>query len=362
MKKVLFIDRDGTILTEPEDEQVDSIDKFRFNPGAITGLSKITRETDFELVMVTNQDGLGTKSFPEETFWPTHNKMLQILKDEGVQFSEIFIDRTFPEENSPTRKPGTAMLVKYLAKGIYLKKSYVIGDRLTDIELAKNIGCNAIFFNETPSADAVLSTTDWNEIYNYLKSIPRTSSVERRTKETDIRIMLNIDGTGKNKINTGIGFFDHMLSQIAVHGNFDLDINARGDTGVDSHHLIEDLAICLGEAFLKALGSKKGIERYSFVLPMDDCLAQVALDLGGRPWLVWQVEFTSTNLGEMPTEMFSHFFKSFSDNAKCNLNIRAEGSNDHHKIEAVFKAVARALKMAVKQSDNFELPSTKGNI
>jgi imidazoleglycerol-phosphate dehydratase/histidinol-phosphatase len=362
MKKVLFIDRDGTIITEPEDEQVDSIDKFRFNPGAITGLSKIARETDFELVMVTNQDGLGTKSFPEETFWPTHNKMLQILKDEGVQFSEIFIDRTFPEENSPTRKPGTAMLVKYLAKGIYLKKSYVIGDRLTDIELAKNIGCNAIFFNETPSADAVLSTTDWNEIYNYLKSIPRTSSVERRTKETDIRIMLNIDGTGKNKINTGIGFFDHMLSQIAVHGNFDLDINARGDTGVDSHHLIEDLAICLGEAFLKALGSKKGIERYSFVLPMDDCLAQVALDLGGRPWLVWQVEFTSTNLGEMPTEMFSHFFKSFSDNAKCNLNIRAEGSNDHHKIEAVFKAVARALKMAVKQSDNFELPSTKGNI
>jgi imidazoleglycerol-phosphate dehydratase/histidinol-phosphatase len=362
MKKVLFIDRDGTILTQPEDEQVDSIDKFRFTPGAITGLSKIARETDFELVMVTNQDGLGTKSFPEETFWPAHNKMLQILKDEGVQFSEIFIDRTFPEENSPTRKPGTAMLVKYLAKGIYLKKSYVIGDRQTDIELAKNIGCNAIFFNETPSADAVLSTTDWNEIYNYLKSIPRTSSVERRTKETDIRIWLNIDGTGKNKINTGIGFFDHMLSQIAVHGNFDLDINARGDIRVDSHHLIEDLAICLGEAFLKALGSKKGIERYSFVLPMDDCLAQVALDLGGRPWLVWQIEFTSTNLGEMPTEMFSHFFKSFSDNAKCNLNIRAEGSNDHHKIEAVFKAVARALKMAVKQSDNFELPSTKGKI
>ncbi|MCJ7447636.1 MAG: bifunctional histidinol-phosphatase/imidazoleglycerol-phosphate dehydratase HisB [Bacteroidales bacterium] len=362
MKKALFIDRDGTILTEPEDEQVDSIEKFRFNPGAITGLSKIARETDFEMVMVTNQDGLGTKSFPEETFWPAHNKMLQILKDEGVQFSEIFIDRTFPEENAPTRKPATGMLVRYMAKGIDLKRSYVIGDRPTDIEFAKNLGYNAIFFNEKNSADAVLSTTDWNEIYKYLKSIPRTSSVERKTKETDIRIVLNIDGTGKSKISTGIGFFDHMLSQIAVHGNFDLNIDARGDTGVDSHHLIEDLAICLGEAFLKALGSKKGIERYSFVLPMDDCLAQVALDLGGRSWLVWHVEFTSTKLGEMPTEMFSHFFKSFSDNAKCNLNIHAEGSNDHHKIEAVFKAVARALKMAVKQSDNFERPSTKGEI
>ena len=362
MKKVLFIDRDGTILTEPEDEQVDSIEKFRFNPGAITGLSKISRETEFELVIVTNQDGLGTKSFPEETFWPAHKKMLQILKDEGVQFSEIFIDRTFPEENSPSRKPGTAMLIKYLAQGIDLKRSFVIGDRQTDVELAKNLGCNAIFFNETFSADAVLSTTDWDKIYKYLKSIPRTSFVERKTRETDIRIMLNIDGTGKSKISTGIGFFDHMLSQIAVHGNFDLDIDARGDTGVDNHHLVEDLAICLGEAFQKAVGSKKGIERYSFVLPMDDCLAQVALDLGGRPWLVWQVEFKGTNVGEMPAEMFSHFFKSFSDNAKCNLNIRAEGNNDHHKVEAVFKAVARTLKMAVKQSDNFGLPSTKGKI
>ena len=362
MTKTLFIDRDGTILTEPEDEQVDSIEKFRFTPGAITGLSKIARETDFELVMVTNQDGLGTKSFPEETFWPAHNRMLQILKDEGVQFSEVFIDRTLPEENAPTRKPGTSMLVRYLAKGIDLNGSYVIGDRQTDIELAKNLGCNAVFFNEKYSEDAVLSTTDWNEIYKYLKSMPRTAYVERKTKETDIRIVLNIDGTGKSKINTGIGFFDHMLGQIAVHGNFDLDIYARGDTGVDSHHLTEDLAVCMGEAFLKALGSKKGIERYSFVLPMDDCLAQVALDLGGRPWLDWQVEFTGPKLGEMPTEMFSHFFKSFSDYAKCNLNIRADGNNDHHKIEAIFKAVARALKAAAKRSDNSELPSTKGKI
>jgi imidazoleglycerol-phosphate dehydratase/histidinol-phosphatase len=362
MNKVLFIDRDGTILTEPEDEQVDSIEKFRFNPGTITGLSKIARETDFELAMVTNQDGLGTASFPEETFWPGHNKMLQILNDEGVQFSGIFIDRTFPEENAPTRKPGIAMLVKYLAKGIDLKKSYVIGDRQTDIELAKNLGCNAIFFNKNISADAVLSTTDWNEIYRYLKSIPRTAYIERKTKETDIRIDLNIDGTGRSKINTGIGFLNHMLEQVAVHGNLDLDIDARGDQGVDDHHLIEDMAICLGEAFLKALGSKKGIERYSFVLPMDDCLAQVALDLGGRPWLVWQAEFKSSKIGEMPAEMFYHFFKSFSDNAKCNLNILADGNNDHHKIEAIFKAFARALKMAVKQTDNFEMPSTKGKI
>ena len=362
MNKVLFIDRDGTILIEPEDEQVDSIEKFRFTPGAIGGLSKIARETDFELVMVTNQDGLGTPSFPEETFWPGHNKMLQILEDEGVIFSEIFIDRTFGEEKAPTRKPGTAMLVKYLAKGVDMKSSYVIGDRQTDIEFAKNLGCNAIFFNSGNSSEAVLSTTDWNKIYNYLKSIPRTATVVRKTKETEIRVDLDLDGTGKNKIDTGIGFFNHMLEQIAVHGNFDLNIATRGDLNVDGHHLIEDLAICLGEAFYKALGSKKGIERYSFVLPMDDCLAQVALDLGGRPWLVWQAEFSCTKIGEMPAEMFFHFFKSFSDTAKCNLNIRADGNNEHHKIEAIFKAFARALKMAVSRSDFSRIPSTKGKI
>lgn len=362
MNKVLFIDRDGTIITEPEDEQVDSLEKFRFNPGAITGLAGIARETDYELVIVSNQDGLGTASFPEESFWPSHNKMLQILKDEGVEFAEVFIDRSFPEDNLPSRKPGTAMLTKYLARGIDTENSYVIGDRLTDMELAKNIGCNAIFFSNKKSPDAVLSTTDWNEIFRYLKSKPRIATVARKTKETDIRIELNIDGTGKSKISTGIAFFDHMLDQVARHGNFDLTIEASGDDGVDGHHLIEDLAICFGEVLLQATGSKRGIERYSFVLPMDDSLAQVALDLGGRAWFVWDVEFKGERTGDMPTEMFSHFFKSFSDNAKCNLNIKAEGDNDHHKIEAIFKAFARALKLAVRQSGNSELPSTKGKL
>lgn len=362
MKKVLFIDRDGTILTEPEDEQVDSLEKFRFIPGAITGLSGIAFETDYELVMVTNQDGLGTKSFPEETFWPSHNKMLQILQGEGVTFAEIFIDRSFPEDNEPTRKPGTGLLVKYLAKGIDLNNSYVIGDRFSDIELAKNLGCNAIFFSKKKSSDAIFSTTDWNEIYSYLKSKPRIASIERKTNETDIRLEINLDGTGKSNISTGIGFFDHMLEQIARHGNFNLTIFAAGDKGIDGHHLIEDLAICLGEAFRKAAGSKKGIERYSFILPMDDCLAQVAIDLGGRPWLAWEAEFKSQKIGEMPTEMFFHFFKSFSDNALCNLNIKADGDNEHHKIESIFKAFAKALKMAVKRTENFNLPTTKGKL
>jgi len=362
MKKVLFIDRDGTIITEPEDEIVDSIDKFRFMPGAICSLARITRETDYELVMVTNQDGLGTPAFPEESFWPPHNKMLQILGDEGIRFAEIFIDRTWPEEKAPTRKPGTAMLVKYLSQGIDLGNSYVIGDRLTDVELANNIGCKAIFYNKKDCPDAVLTTTDWNAIYDYLKSIPRTAGIKRKTGETDINVSLNIDGSGKSNIKTGIGFFDHMLDQISRHGRFDLQIDAKGDMDVDPHHLVEDLAICLGEAFHKALGSKKGIERYSFVLPMDDCLAQVAVDLGGRPWLVWEAEFNNKSVGQIPSEMFFHFFKSFSDNARCNLNIKAEGSNDHHKIEAIFKAFARALKMAVKRSDNFDLPSTKGKL
>ncbi len=362
MKKVLFIDRDGTIITEPEDEQVDSLEKFRFIPGAITGLSRISRETEFELVMVTNQDGLGTPSFPEETFWPAHNKMLQILKDEGVEFAEIFIDRTFPEENSPTRKPGLAMLAKYLAGGVDLDNSIVIGDRQTDVELARNLGCRAIFFSNNVSEDAVLCTADWNEICKFLKSRPRAATVERRTSETDISIRLNIDGTGKSRISTGIGFFDHMLDQVARHGSFDLAIDARGDMSDDGHHMTEDVAICLGEAFRKATGNKKGIERYSFVLPMDDCLAQVSVDMGGRPWLVWEAEFSGSKIGEMPAEMFFHFFKSFSDNAKCSLNIKAEGSNDHHKVEAIFKAFARALKLAVKQTESNSMPSTKGKL
>lgn len=362
MKKVLFIDRDGTILTEPEDKQIDSIEKFSFVPGVICGLSRIARETDFELVMITNQDGLGSPSFPEDTFWPAHNKMLQILKGEGVEFAEIFIDSSLPEDNAPTRKPGTAMLVKYLAQGIDMSNSYVIGDRMTDIELAGNLGCQAIFFSRIWSDDALLSTSDWNKIYRFLVSKPRIASVSRKTKETDINLRIDLDGTGISDISTGISFFDHMLDQIARHGSFDLSIKASGDEGVDGHHLIEDLAICLGEAFRNALGSKKGIERYSFLLPMDDCLAEVAMDLGGRPWLIWDVVFTSDRTGDMPSEMFGHFFKSFSDNAKCNLSIKAKGSNDHHKIEAIFKAFARSMKSAVKLTENFNMPSTKGTL
>ena len=362
MKKVLFIDRDGTILAEPEDEQVDSFEKLVFLPGAISCLSKIAKETDFELVMVTNQDGLGTDSFPEDTFWPVHNKMLEILKGEGIIFTEIFIDRTLPSQKAPTRKPGTAMLVKYLAKGIDLNSSFVIGDRLTDVELAKNLGCKAIFLNNENFPEAELTTKDWNDIYKYLKKYPGLQKWNRKTSETDIQIELNLDGSGKSTIDTGIGFFDHMLEQIARHGNLDLNIKVKGDLQIDEHHTVEDVAIALGEAVLKALGGKKGIERYSFVLPMDDCLAQVALDFGGRPWLVWDVKFLREKVGEMPTELFFHFFKSFSDNAKCNLNIKAEGQNEHHKIEAIFKAFAKAIKLAVKQTDNFNLPTTKGSL
>jgi imidazoleglycerol-phosphate dehydratase/histidinol-phosphatase len=362
MKKVLFIDRDGTIITEPEDEQVDSFEKMTFLPGAITCLSKIAKETDFELVMVTNQDGLGTPTHPEENFWPVQDKVIEILKGEGVYFAEIFIDKTMPSENAPTRKPGTAMLVKYLATGIDLDSSYVIGDRMSDVELAKNLGCKAIFIGKKNNPETALTTTDWNDIYKYLKQKPRVSKVERKTSETEIRIELNLDGSGKSNIETGIGFFNHMLEQIARHGNIDLNIKAKGDLHIDEHHTIEDVAIALGEAMLRALGGKKGIERYSFILPMDDCLAQVALDLGGRPWLVWDVNFTREKIGEVPAELFFHFFKSFTDNAKCNININARGDNEHHKIEAIFKAFAKALKLAVKQTDNFNLPSTKGTL
>jgi imidazoleglycerol-phosphate dehydratase/histidinol-phosphatase len=360
MKKVLFIDRDGTIISEPDDEQVDSFEKLDFLPGAITGLSKIANELDYELVMVTNQDGLGTESFPEETFWPVHNKMLQILRGEEVVFSEIFIDRSLPTENASTRKPGTAMLTKYLAQGVDLSNSYVIGDRSSDIELAKNLGCNSIYISEERSPYASFCTTHWNDIYKYLKAKPRTAEAQRKTSETDIKVEINLDGSGRSNIITGIGFFDHLLTQIARHGNFDLVINAKGDLATDEHHTIEDVGITLGEAVLKALGSKKGIERYGFMLPMDDCLARVAVDFGGRPWIVWNAEFLREKIGEMPTEMFFHFFKSFSVSAKCNLDIEAEGKNEHHKIEAIFKAFAKALKMAIKQTDTYSLPSTKG--
>jgi len=360
MKKVLFIDRDGTIISEPADEQVDSFEKLAFLPEAITCLSKIAKETDFELVMITNQDGLGTESFPEDTFWPVQNLMLKILKGEGVEFKEIFIDRSLPSDKAPTRKPGTAMLVQYLAKGIDLDSSYVIGDKITDIQLAKNLGCKAIFITRDSSPDAALCTTAWNEIYSFLKRLPRIATVKRKTSETLIEVKLNLDGMGKSSIHTGLGFFDHMLEQIARHGNVDLEIEAKGDLKVDEHHTVEDVAISLGEAFLKSLGGKKGIERYSFVLPMDDSLAEVALDFGGRSWLIWEAEFKREKIGEIPTELFFHFFKSFSDSAKCNLNIKAVGENEHHKIEAIFKAFSKAIKMAAKQTDNFNLPSTKG--
>jgi len=362
MKKTLFIDRDGTILAEPDDEQIDSLEKLTFLPGVISCLSRIAKETDYELVMVTNQDGLGTELFPEDTFWPAHNKMLEILKGEGVIFKEIFIDRSLSTEKAPTRKPGTAMLVSYLAKGIDLGASLVIGDRITDLKFAENLGCKAILIAEKENPDAALTTTDWNDIYRYIKKIPRSARVERNTSETKIDIELNLDGTGKSSIDTGIGFFNHMLEQLSRHGNIDLKITVKGDLETDEHHTVEDVAIALGEAFVNALGSKKGIERYSFVLPMDDCLAQIALDFGGRAWLVWDAEFRREKVGEMPAEMFFHFFKSFSDNAKCNLNIKAEGENEHHKIEAIFKAFAKAVKIAVKQTDNFNIPTTKGSL
>lgn len=362
MKKVLFIDRDGTILREPLDEQVDSLEDFEFIPGVITALSAIAIETDYEFVMVTNQDGLGTDSFPEDTFWPSHNKMLQILEGEGVKFADVFIDRTFPEDKAPTRKPGTAMLTKYISQGIDMASSYVIGDRITDLQLAENLGCRAIYFSNEINSLAALSTRDWKEIYRFLKSFPRKASVDRNTSETRIKLRLNLDGTGEYNVNTGIGFFDHMLAQLARHGGFDLSLEARGDLDVDFHHTVEDVAISLGEAFVGALGSKKGIERYGFVLPMDDCLAQVAIDFSSRPWLVWDVKFNSQKTGEMPTEMFFHFFKSFSDSARCNLNIRAEGDNDHHKAEAVFKAFARSMKLAAAKTDSGILPTTKGKL
>ncbi len=362
-KKVLFIDRDGTIIIEPPtDFQVDSLEKLAFYPKAISNLRKIAEELDFELVMVTNQDGLGTDSFPENTFWPAHNKMLDTLKGEQIEFDDILIDRSFENENKPTRKPRTGLLTKYLEGDYDLANSYVIGDRATDVQLAKNLGTKAIFISDQSNDYAALITKEWDEIYRFLKFPNREYAVERNTSETKIKVKVNLDGTGKTNISTGMGFFDHMLDQLGRHGGIDLDISVDGDLHIDEHHTIEDTALALGEAFLGALGNKKGISRYGFLLPMDDCLAQVAIDFGGRPWLVWDAKFSREKIGEMPTEMFLHFFKSFSDTSKSNLNIKAEGDNEHHKIEAIFKAWARAIKMAVKRNkeEMDRLPSTKG--
>jgi len=367
MKKVLFIDRDGTIIWEPPDTfQIDSFDKLKFLPGVITWLGKIAREFDYELVMVTNQDGLGTESYPEHTFWPVHNLMMQTLASEGIQFAEVCIDKTFEYENKPTRKPNTGMLTKYLSGSYDLENSFVIGDRLTDVKLAKNLGAKSILMKNYDKTEGWENEIDvvvenWEEIYNFIKLPERKVSHTRNTNETQITVELNLDGKGQASISTGIAFFDHMLEQIAKHGSIDLNINAKGDLHIDEHHTIEDIGIALGEAFLKALSNKKGIERYGFLLPMDDCLAQVAIDFGGRSWIVWDAEFKREKIGEMPTEMFFHFFKSFSDAAKCNLNIKAEGQNEHHKIEAIFKGFAKAIKIAVKRdSNNMNLPSTKG--
>ncbi|WMJ74955.1 bifunctional histidinol-phosphatase/imidazoleglycerol-phosphate dehydratase HisB [Cytophagaceae bacterium ABcell3] len=363
-KKVLFIDRDGTIIVEPvEDKQVDSLEKLEFLPGAITNLAKIAAELDYMLVMVTNQDGLGTESFPENTFWPAQDKMMKTLANEGVKFDKVHIDRSFEHENLPTRKPRTGMLEEYMNGDYDLENSFVIGDRVTDIQLAKNLGTKAIYIGENVHNDAALTTFDWNEIYHFLLGgNKRTATVRRKTKETDIFINLNLDGTGVTNIKTGLSFFDHMLDQLGKHSLCDLTVEVEGDLHIDEHHTIEDTAIALGDAFAQAIGDKRGIERYGFLLPMDDSLAQAAIDFSGRSWLVWEAEFKREKIGDMPTEMFYHFFKSFSDAAKCNLNIKVEGDNEHHKIEAIFKAVAKSIKMALKKDKATAhiLPSTKG--
>ena len=375
MKKVLFIDRDGTLALEPEDYQLDTFDKLIFYPQVFTYLGKIARELNYTLVMVTNQDGLGTESFPENTFWPVHKLLLKSLEQEGVFFEEILIDRSLPKDGALTRKPKTGMLTKYFDDSQYdLANSYVIGDRLTDIELAKNLNSKGIFITNNESLGAneaygslnetiVLKTKSWRVIYDFLKLEHRITIKKRATHETDINLSLNLDGSGKSNISTGIVFFDHMLDQLARHGGMDISLQVKGDLEVDEHHTIEDTAIVLGEAFAAALGNKLGIERYGFCLPMDECLAQVAIDFGGRNCLVWEAEFNREMIGQMPTEMFIHFFKSFSDGAKANLNIKAEGTNEHHKIEAIFKAFAKAIKVAVKRdSDKMILPSTKGSL
>ena len=374
MKKVLFIDRDGSLTLEPNDFQLDSFDKLIFYPNVFQYLSKIAKELDYELVIVTNQDGLGTSSFPENTFWPVHNFILQIFENEGVVFDQVFIDKSFPKDQQPTRKPGTELLKLYIDNPAYdLENSYVIGDRLTDMELAKNLGCKGILIDTDTERGAaevndaaldaviVLKTQLWEEIYQRLLLKDRKVTLTRNTKETKIAIALNLDGSGQSTIDTGIAFFDHMLDQLARHGQMDISIQTKGDLEVDEHHTIEDTAIALGETFALALGNKLGIERYGFTLPMDDALAQVAIDFGGRNWLVWEAEFKREMIGKMPTEMFFHFFKSFADGAKVNINIKAEGGNEHHKIEVIFKAFAKAIKVAVKRdSSKMILPSTKG--
>lgn len=375
MKNVLFIDRDGTLIKEPEDNQIDAFEKLEFYPEVFTYLKKIATELDYELVLVTNQDGLGTVSHPEENFWPVHNFMIKCFENEGIFFADEHIDRTFADDNAPTRKPRTGLLTSYFSDDYDLKNSFVIGDRLTDVELAKNLGAKGIYINDqtflgtnevSSTKEALapyigLETNSWSEIYEFLKLSNRSGNISRKTNETDISIALNLDGTGKSNIDTGLAFFDHMLDQIARHGQMDLDIKVSGDLEVDEHHTIEDTAIALGTLFNKTLGNKLGIERYGFCLPMDDCLAQVAIDFGGRNWLVWEAEFKREYIGKMPTEMFMHFFKSFTDGAKCNLNIQANGTNEHHKIEAIFKAFAKSIKMAVKRDvHKMILPSTKG--
>ena len=373
MQKILFIDRDGTLALEPEGYQLDAFDKLIFYPEVFTFLSKIADELDYELVMITNQDGLGTESFPEETFWPVHKFLIKTFENEGVIFRDVFIDKSFPKDNAPTRKPRIGMLSSFLDSTSYdLKNSFVIGDRLTDMELAKNLGSQGIFIANDPNLGKeetnketdfpiALNTTSWKAIYNFLKLKQREVFYERKTNETDIRLQLNLDGIGKSNIKTGIPFFNHMIDQLARHGGIDIELTVVGDLEVDEHHTIEDTAIVLGEGFSKALGNKLGMERYGYCLPMDDCLAQVAIDFGGRNWLVWKAAFKREKIGKMPTEMFIHFFKSFSDGAKANINIKAEGNNEHHKIEAIFKAFAKAIKMAIKRDpDKMILPSTKG--
>jgi imidazoleglycerol-phosphate dehydratase/histidinol-phosphatase len=375
MKKVLFIDRDGTLILEPEDEQIDSFQKLKFYPRALYYLSKIATELDYSLVMVTNQDGLGTDSHPEANFWPVHQFILDTFETEGVRFDEVIIDRTFAHENAITRKPNTGLLQHFFAEDINLKESFVIGDRLNDVILAKNLGAKAIWLRnndllgqneilekaEDLQEVIALETQNWADIYTMLRAGTRTVQHDRNTNETKISIKLDLDGTGKAAIHTGLNFFDHMLDQIARHGGLDLSIQTKGDLHIDEHHTIEDTGIALGEAFAKAIGNKLGLERYGFCLPMDDCLAQVAIDFGGRSWIVWDAEFNRERVGDVPTEMFYHFFKSFSDAAKCNLNIKAEGQNEHHKIEATFKAFAKAIKMAIKRDpEKLVLPSTKG--
>ena len=375
MKRALFIDRDGTLVIEPPvDYQLDSLEKLEFYPKVFRNLYFIRKQLDFEFVMVTNQDGLGTDSFPEETFWPAHNKMLKTVEGEGIRFDDILIDRSFPEENSPNRKPRTGMLGNYLSGEYDLANSYVIGDRLTDMQLAVNLGAKGIWLRpdddearqlltENTAISPVLITDDWDRITEYLFAGERRATVRRTTRETDIFVDVNLDGHGRTEISTGLGFFDHMLDQIGKHSGIDLTVRVKGDLEVDEHHTIEDTAIALGEALLKALGDKRGIERYGYCLPMDDCLCSVALDFGGRPWLVWDAEFHREKVGDMPTEMFLHFFKSLSDAARMNLNIKAEGTNEHHKIEGIFKALARSIKMAIRRDIyRFELPSTKGTL